>query len=95
VSVVELLVAGVVLMIAFVVVSMIAGLLTFVLWLVSLPFQLLGWLLRGVSGLLLLPVLLLVGGLVLVFGLMPVLPLVLAVWFVVWVLRRHPADRVA
>jgi hypothetical protein len=90
-----LIVAALVCMIGIAVVSMIAGLLAFVLWVLSLPFQLLGFLFKGVSWLLWFPVLLVLGSIMLVFGLTPMLPIVLAVMFVVWVFRQVSPRRAA
>ena len=91
----ELLVAALVCMVVIFVVSMLAGLLAFVVWLISLPFQLLGLIFKGIGWLLWFPLLLVGGALMLVFGFIPILPIVLAVMFVVWVFRQFRPQRTA
>lgn len=92
---IELLVLGAVGLAVAMVVGLVASILGAVLWLVFLPFKLLGWLVKGVAMLALMPFLLvaglvaaaLTGALALAFF-TPLLPLAALVLFVVWLARR-------
>jgi hypothetical protein len=93
-EVVELIVTAIVGMIVLSIVAVLVAGLSFLFWVVFLPFRLLGWVFKGLGLLLLLPVLLLVGGVaMLVFGvgafglLLPLAPFVL-LGFLLWRLVR-------
>jgi len=83
--------------------SVVAGAVSLVLWVVLLPFRLLGLVFKGLAALLLLPVLLLCGlglgaliGIPLLFALaIPLLPVALLIGGIVWLARRgvHSAVR--
>ena len=100
---IELLVFGAIALAITMVVGLVVSLVGAVLWLVFLPLKLLGWMLKGVAMLALMPVLLVaglagaivLGGLALVFA-TPLLPLVGLVALVVWLARRRrPAGATA
>jgi hypothetical protein len=82
------------------VLGVLAAVATFVGWIISIPFVLLGWMFRLLVGLLALPFLLvmaLVVGFVpaillavgLTFFVVPVLPFVAVIGLTIWVLRRN------
>ena len=92
----ELLVGGVLLLVALMVLGVIGFVFSLVFSLVLLPFKLLGFLFKGLAGLVLLPVLLvlgLVGALVFSAGLIallaPCLPLVLIGLGIWWLVKRR------
>ena len=80
-----------------VVLSALAGVVSLVVWVVLLPFRLLGLVFRGLAFVLLIPFLLLLGGGVLLavglplllVVLVPLAPLLLLVLAVVWLARRN------
>ena len=91
---IELIVLAVVVTAVLAVLGVVAAVLSFVVWLVMLPFQLLGMIAKGLAFVAALPVLLLlgvaallVGGFGLLFALLPLLPFVLVVAFVIWLVR--------
>lgn len=92
---IELLLFGAMALAITMVVGLVVSLVGAVMWLVFLPFKLLGWMLKGVAMLALMPLLLVaglvgavvVGALVLVFA-TPLLPLIALVALVVWLARR-------
>jgi len=98
----EMMVLGFVGLVALVVVGLFASLLAFVCWIVFLPFQILGWLFKGLGALLALPFVLLfgiAGAVIFGFGallfLAPVLPLLLVVALIWWLFNRRSKPTVA
>ena len=92
----ELLVGGMLLVASLVILGVIVSMLSFVFWLVLLPFKLLAFLFQGLAALLLLPFLLMLGFVgLLVFGvglvafLLPALPLVLLALGIWWLMKRR------
>ncbi len=92
---VELVVGGVLLLVALMVLGVVGFVFSLVFSLILLPLQLLGFLFRGLAGLLLLPVLMILGLVgFLVFGagmialLVPCLPLLLLGLGIWWLVRR-------
>jgi hypothetical protein len=94
--VLELLGIGLAGLVAIAVLSAIGGLVALLLWVVTLPFRLLGFAFKLLGALLMLP-LLLVGGLLLavVVGVplllalvLPALPIVLLAWLIWWLAHR-------
>ena len=93
---IELLVLVVVFLVGISALGILGSILSLVLWVLFLPFQLLGLVFRGLGVLLALPFLLLVGlfgiavfGAGLVAFLLPALPLILLVLGIVWLMRRR------
>lgn len=88
----ELLAVGLAALVLFAVLGAIGGLVALVLWLVMLPFRILGFAFKLLGALLMLPFLLLGGlllGIPLLFALLlPALPVVLLAWLVWWLVRR-------
>ena len=88
----ELLAVGLAAFVLIAVLGAIGGLVALVLWLVMLPFRILGFAFKLIGALLMLPLLLLGGLLVgvplLLAVLLPALPIVLLAWLVWWLVRR-------
>ncbi len=92
----ELLGIGLAGLVAIAVLSAIGGLVALVLWVVTLPFRLLGFAFKLLGALLMLPLLALGGflmvvilGVPLLFALvLPALPIVLLVWLIWWLAHR-------
>ena len=88
----ELLAVGLAAFVLIAVLGAIGGLVALVLWLVMLPFRILGFAFKLLGALLMLPFLLLGGlllGIPLLFAvLLPALPIVLLAWLVWWLVRR-------
>lgn len=95
----EVLALGLVLMIGLALLGLLWAIVSFVIWLLLLPFKLLGFLLHLFGLLLTLPFLaigLLIGALVLGVGfLVPALPIVLLVLGVAWLVRRGRREAAA
>ena len=99
---VELVVGGAFIVAALVVLGLLVSMLSFVVWLVLLPFKLIGFLFHGLAALLLLPFLLVIGfvgflafGVGLVAFLLPALPLVLLALGIWWLVNRRRAPAAA
>ena len=93
---IELMVLGFVGLIALVVVGLFASVLSFICWVLFLPFQILGWVFRGLGALLAFPFVLLfaiIGAVIFGFGallfLLPVVPLALMVALIWWLFSRR------
>ena len=92
----ELLAIGLAGLVALAVLGAIGGLVALVLWLVLLPFRILGFAFKLLGALLMLPFLLFGGillavlvGIPLLFTvLLPALPIVLLAWLIWWLVRR-------
>lgn len=92
----ELLALGLAAFVVIAVLSAIGGLVALVLWIVTLPFRLLGFAFKLLGALLMLPLLALGGlllavlvGVPLLFGLLlPALPIALLAWLVWWLFHR-------
>lgn len=88
----ELLAVGLAAFVLIAVLGAIGGLVALVLWLVMLPFRILGFAFKLLGALFMLPFLLLGGlllGIPLLFAvLLPALPIVLLAWLVWWLVRR-------
>ena len=98
----ELLVGGMLVVASLVILGLIVSMISFVVWLVLLPFKLLGFLFQGVAALLLLPFLLVLGFVgVLAFGvgliafLLPAMPLVLLALGIWWLVKRRQGPAAA
>jgi hypothetical protein len=94
--VVELLVLGSLAFAAFVVLSVVASVFGLVMWLVALPFRILGWVFSGALMLLAVPFVLVfavlgvvIFGAGLLFFLLPALPIVLLAWGAWWLVKRN------
>jgi len=95
--VLELLGIGLAGLVAIAVLSAIGGLVALVLWVVTLPFRLLGFAFKLLGALLMLPLLALGGflmvvilGVPLLFALvLPALPIVLLAWLIWWLAHRR------
>jgi hypothetical protein len=91
-KVLAVLAGGLAALVLFAVLGAIGGLVALVLWLVMLPFRILGFAFKLLGALLMLPFLLLGGlllGIPLLFALLlPALPIVLLAWLVWWLVRR-------
>jgi hypothetical protein len=94
--VIELLVFALVATLVVAVVGAVAAVFGFVVWMVLLPFRVVGLAIKGVLFLFTLPLLLVFGALALVFGgfgfaflVVPMLPFLLIVAFVAWLVRRN------
>ncbi len=92
----ELLAVGLAALVAIAVLSAIGGVIALVLWIVMLPFRLLGFAFKLLGALLMLP-LLAVGGLLLTVFLgvpllfavlLPAVPFALLAWFIWWLMHR-------
>lgn len=92
----ELLAVGFAALVALAVVSAIGGLAAVILWLVLLPFRIIGFVFKGLAALLFLPFFLVIGlvlvavvGLpILLLVLLPALPIVLLFAAIVWLARK-------
>lgn len=92
----ELLAIGLAGLVLLAVLGAIGGLVALVLWLVLLPFRILGFAFKLLGALLMLPLLLVGGILLAVFVgvpllftvLLPALPIVLLAWLIWWLVRR-------
>lgn len=93
---VELMVLGTLAFAAIVVFGVLASVFGMVLWLISLPFRIVGWLFHGIAFLFALPfvavfvviAMLVLGGAMLMF-LVPLLPIVLIALGAWWLVRRN------
>jgi hypothetical protein len=99
---VELIVFASLLFTALIVVASLAAAASAVLWVVFLPFRILGWVLHGLAFLLTLPFLIafgflaaILGGFGLLLFALPVLPFVLIAWGAWWLVRRRPGPATA
>ena len=93
---IELLVLALMAALVVAAVGAVAAVFGFVVWLVLLPFRIVGLAIKGVLFLFTLPLLIVFGVLALVFGgfgltflLVPMLPFLLIVAFVSWLVRRN------
>jgi hypothetical protein len=97
--VIELVVLAVLALTAVLVFGVLASVLGMVVWLVFLPFRIVGWMLKGLGFLLALPFILLFGVIaVLALGagvlmfMLPVIPFALIALGAWWLVRRRPAS---
>jgi hypothetical protein len=100
--VVELLVLGTLAVAAFVVLAVLASVFGFVMWLIFLPFRIIGWLFHGLALLVALPFLAVFGVVAfVVFGagmlmfLLPFVPLALLAAGAWWLVRRNQRSAAA